>query len=79
MKIEQWHRRQAFMLASQLPESPADALAVLECVREPVVTFLQSDAPEPTKATVVTLVRLSPASTHRTMASRPFGVRGAFL
>ena len=22
---------------------------------------------------------LSPASTHRTMASRPFGVRGAFL
>jgi hypothetical protein len=60
MKIEQWHRRQAFMLASQLPESPADALAVLECVREPVVTFLQSDAPEPTKATVVTLVRDCP-------------------
>jgi hypothetical protein len=57
MKIETWHRRQAFMLASQLPEPKADALAVLECVRELVETFLQSDAPEPAKAQVITLVR----------------------
>ena len=47
-------------LASQLPDDPADALAVLECVRELVATFLQSDAPEPAKATVVTLVRDCP-------------------
>ncbi len=57
VKIEQWHRRQALMFASQLPETPADALAILECVRELVTTFLKSDAPEPAKATVVTLVR----------------------
>jgi hypothetical protein len=57
MKIEAWHRRQAFMLASQLPDGPADALAILECVRELIVTFMQSDAPEPAKATVITLVR----------------------
>jgi hypothetical protein len=57
MKIEQWHRRQAFMLASQLPESPADALAVLECVRELVVTFLQSDTPQAPTSKVLALVR----------------------
>jgi hypothetical protein len=57
MKIEQWHRRHALMIASQLPDTPADALAVLECVRELVTTILQSDAPEPAKATVITLVK----------------------
>jgi hypothetical protein len=57
MKIERWHRRQAVMLASQLPEGPGDALAVLECVRELVTTFLQSDTAEPAKATIITLVR----------------------
>ncbi len=57
MKIEHWHRRQALMIASQLPDGPADALAVLECVRELVVTFLQSDAPEPARAAIITLVR----------------------
>jgi hypothetical protein len=39
MKIEQWHRRQALCLASQLPDGPDDALAVLDCVRELVGTF----------------------------------------
>ena len=45
--------------ASGYPSYPTapDALAVLECVRELVETFLQSDAPEPAKATIVTLVR----------------------
>jgi hypothetical protein len=57
MKIEQWHRRQALCLASQLPDGPDDALAVLDCVRELVGTFLHSDTPEPAKATIVTLVR----------------------
>jgi hypothetical protein len=57
MKIENWHRRQALMFASQLPEKKDDAQAILECVRELVTTFLKSDAPEPTKATIVTLVR----------------------
>ena len=57
MKIEQWHRRHALMLASQLPDGKGDALAVLDCVKEVVVTFLQLDTPEPAKATIVTLVR----------------------
>jgi hypothetical protein len=45
------------MLASQLPDGRDDALAVLNCIRELVATFLQSDTPEPAKAPVVTLVR----------------------
>jgi hypothetical protein len=57
MKIEQWHRRHALMIASQLPDGKGDALAVLDCVKELVVAFLQLDTPEPAKATIVTLVR----------------------
>jgi hypothetical protein len=58
MKIEHWHRRQALCIASQLPEGDGDALAVLECVRELVASFLQSDTPEPAaKAKVLTLIR----------------------
>jgi len=57
MKIETWHRRHALMLASQLPDGRDDALAVLDCVRELVATFLQSDTPEPAKASVVALAR----------------------
>jgi hypothetical protein len=57
MKIEHWHRRQALCIASQLPDGPGDALAVLDCVRELVVTFLQSDTAEPAKAIVLSLIR----------------------
>ena len=32
MKIEPWYRRQTVMLASQLPEGPDDAPAVLDYV-----------------------------------------------
>jgi hypothetical protein len=49
--------RHALRLASQLPDGRDDALAVLDCVRELVATFLQLDAPEPAKAPVVTLIR----------------------
>jgi hypothetical protein len=45
------------MLASQLPDGPDDALAVLDCVREIVLTFLHVDMPEPAKTPVITLVR----------------------
>jgi hypothetical protein len=56
-----WRRRHALTLASQLPEDNADALAVLDLVRELVVSFLQADGtPEPAKAPVVTLVRPRP-------------------
>ena len=57
MKIEHWHRRHALSLAGQLPDDPGDALAVLDCVRELVVTFLYADTPDPAKATIVALVR----------------------
>jgi hypothetical protein len=57
MKIEQRHRRHALMIASQLPDGKGGAPAVLDCVKEVVVTFLQLDTPEPAKATIVTLVR----------------------
>ncbi|SHH20506.1 hypothetical protein SAMN05444169_6305 [Bradyrhizobium erythrophlei] len=55
MKIETWHRRQG-----PNARKPANALAVLDCVRELVATFLQSDTPEPAKAPVVTLIRPRP-------------------
>jgi hypothetical protein len=57
MKIETWHRRHALTIASKLPDGRDDALAVLDCVRELVATFLQSDSPDPAKAPVVVLVR----------------------
>jgi hypothetical protein len=60
MKIENWHRRQAFIIASQLPENQQDALAVLEAARELVATFLQADATEAPKAPVVVFVRPRP-------------------
>ena len=41
--------------ASYLPDGPDDALAVLDCVREIVVTFLHVNMPEPAKAQVVML------------------------
>jgi hypothetical protein len=56
-----WRRRHALNLASQLPKNNADALVILDLVRELVVSFLQADtAPEPAKAPVVTLVRRAP-------------------
>ena len=58
MKIETWHRRHALMLASQLPDGRDDALAVLDCVRELVATFLRSEEPAPApKAKVLALIR----------------------
>jgi hypothetical protein len=56
-----WRRRHALNLASQLPKNNADALVILDLVRELVVSFLQADAaPEAAKAPVVTLVRPRP-------------------
>lgn len=36
----QWHRRQAIVLASQLPDNTADALMVLQALQELVESFL---------------------------------------
>jgi hypothetical protein len=60
MKIETWHRRHAITLASQLPDGSDDALAILDCLRVIVLTFLHVDTPEPAKAPVVTLIRSRP-------------------
>lgn len=35
-----WHRRQAMVLAGQLPENPDDALLVLQAMHELLETFL---------------------------------------
>lgn len=35
-----WHRRQAIILAGQLPDNTADALLVLQAAKELVDTFL---------------------------------------
>ncbi len=58
MKIEQWHRLHAMIIAGQLPDGPDDALAVIDYVRELVETFLHSETPEPApKAKVLSLIR----------------------
>jgi hypothetical protein len=59
----QWHRRQAITLASQLPDSTADALLVIEALRALVETFL-AGSPEQEAATLSTNVL-------------PFGSKGA--
>jgi hypothetical protein len=56
MKIEQWHRRQAVMLASQLPEGP-DNPGLRERDRRHVPARRYGGA---LKAPVVTLVRPRP-------------------
>ena len=40
-----WHRRQALMLASQLPEDVTDAKLIVEAVRELLETFMIEDPP----------------------------------
>jgi hypothetical protein len=39
-----WHRRQALMLASQLPENSADARLVIQAVTELLDTFMTEPA-----------------------------------
>lgn len=39
-----WHRRHALAIAAQLPENTADALLVLQAVKELVDTFLSVTA-----------------------------------
>lgn len=40
-----WKRRHAIQIAAQLPDDPADALAVLELAKALVVGFLLSSQP----------------------------------
>jgi hypothetical protein len=40
VKMNTWHRRQAMMLAAQLPENLADAKLIIEAVEELLDTFL---------------------------------------
>jgi hypothetical protein len=45
---EAWHRRHAIQIAAALPETPEDALIVLELARELVESFLYApQRPEP--------------------------------
>lgn len=44
-----WHRRQAMVLAGQLPENPEDALLVLQAVHELLETFLSAPQAAPVK------------------------------
>lgn len=38
-----WHRRQAIVLASQLPDNAADGLLVVQALKELVDTYLAAD------------------------------------
>ena len=55
---ENWHKRHALSLASQLPDNASDANAVIRELQHLVDTCLHV-APEPTKASV-TVLRVVP-------------------
>jgi hypothetical protein len=55
-----WRRRHALNMAGQLPENAADALVILDLLREIIVKFLHVDMPEPAKAPIIALVRDRP-------------------
>jgi hypothetical protein len=55
---ENWHKRHALQLASQLPENASDANAVIRELRHLVDTWLDV-APEPMKASVTVLRAVS--------------------
>ena len=56
-KEASWHRRQAVMLASQLPEHPQDAVIILELVKRIVTDFLAEPEPAQVPNNVLALVR----------------------
>jgi hypothetical protein len=61
MKPENWHRRHAVMLASQLPEETEDALTVLRLATQLVKGFLAERDRAPIAAPVFSIVQ-SPKS-----------------
>jgi hypothetical protein len=55
---ENWHKRHALMLPSQLPENASDANAIIRELQDLVDTWLHpAEAPVPSK--VFTLVRVN--------------------
>lgn len=46
-----WHRRQAMVIAGQLPENQEDAQLIMECVQELVENYLSKSAGEPARKT----------------------------
>lgn len=52
-----WHRRHAFLLASQLPDNPQDARMITEALQELVEKFLiPEDAPAQKSADILSIV-----------------------
>lgn len=41
-----WHRRHALLLASQLPDNPADAKMIVQALNELMDTFIAAAPPE---------------------------------
>jgi hypothetical protein len=53
--VENWHRRHALTLASQLPDNANDALLVIEATREIVEQFLMPKEVTPFPENVLAL------------------------
>lgn len=56
-----WHRRQAMVLAGQLPENTEDALLVLQAVHELVETFLNRPEAVPAKTAAANVLPFNAA------------------
>jgi hypothetical protein len=52
-EVQGWHRRHAIQLAAQLPESPGDAVIVLDLTRELLDGFLRGKEPQPVERSAV--------------------------
>ncbi|MCK1479707.1 hypothetical protein IVB27_34470 [Bradyrhizobium sp. 197] len=59
MKQENWHRRHAVMLASQLPEETEDALTVLRLATQLVTGFLAVPDEAPKAPPVFSIIQSS--------------------
>ena len=55
-----WHRRQALMLAGQLPENPEDARMVILAVTELLETFLAKGGDQTSQTAATTLSKVLP-------------------
>jgi hypothetical protein len=56
-QIENWHKRHALMLGSQLPDNAADANAVIQALQSLVDTWMHPERDHPAPSKVIALVR----------------------
>jgi hypothetical protein len=78
MEPTNWHRRQAMNIASQLPEEPEDAWAILSCVEQLIAFFEGPPPPEEPETTGQAVVRFPGGPSSPRRRARATGKPSAF-